>query len=432
MKQSSKLLYAALAYVVVTWFMSCGKDDLFNKELYRYLINITYPIDTLESDHPWTLLRRHWVSVTADINYDGIRELRLYDDDPTLGDATQVLAESDIRSSQTVTLSYDLPQTSHGTVYAALVTSDGPTYYTPFTIGQDSLNFTNRQTRLLNYMPSTARQTFTYLYESCFPTPEDFDYNDIVLRISRYAPRNNNLQITVTLSAAGCKKQVAAAIRLPGVSYEQVNFVNILEGEAFDKGFPYAYTKIDADDNVVKGRHGEAVIRLFEDAHWSLNKTVDELGSVNYEPYNTGKPNPDGTPDSTTTMPVLTRTFNIFLKDGANADSLRLADLDPFIIESNQTIHFEVHTYKYKFEETIWEYMSNDKQGYDDYLAWALVIPDPKFRYPLEEMPIGTHRNGELFGAYGMLHHSFGEWGRNYRTAYDWWMHPNEVLVYGD
>lgn len=421
-----------MCIVAVAEFLSCGKDDLFNKELYRYFVQTTYPVDTLESDHPWTLLRRYWVNVTADINYSGIRELRLYDDDPTLGDATQLLAESDIVSGQTVTLSYDLPQTSHGTMYAAVVTRDGPTYYTPFTIGQDSVNFTGRQAKRLSTMPVTSQQTFTYLFESSFPVPDDFDYNDVVLRISRYAPRSNNLQITVTLAAAGCKKQVAAAIRLPGVSYEQVNYVNVLEGTPFDKDFPYTYTKLDVEGNLARGRNGEAVIRLFEDAHWSLKSELDEMGAVYYQPFNTATPSAEGTPDTLTTVPQKTRTFNIFLRDGANADSLRLADLDPFIIESSQAIHFEVHTYKHKFQEVIWQYMGEDKTAYDDYLAWALLIPDGQFRYPIEEIPLGTFRNGELYGAYGLLNHSFGQWARNYRKAYDWWLYPNEALVYGD
>jgi len=425
-------MYIAAVFVAVVSFMSCGKDDLFNKELYRYFIQSTYPVDTLESDHPWTLLSRHWVNVTADISDSGIRELRLYDDDPAYGIETQLLAQSDITPGKTVTVSYDLALTNHGTMYAALVTRDGPTYVTPFKVGQDSVKFASGQTKRLSYMPVTAQQTFTYLFESSFPTPDDFDYNDVVLRISRNAPRSNNLQITVTLAAAGCKKQVAAAIRLPGVSYDQVSFVNILEGTPFDDGFPYAYTKIDVDGTLARGRSGEAVIRLFEDAHWSMKRGVDEMGAVVYEPYNTGLKNPDGTPDTLTTMPVLTRTYNIFLRDGANADSLRLADLDPFIIETNTTIRFEVHTYKHKFQEVIWQYMGDDKSAYEDYLAWALVIPDGKFRYPLEEMPLGTFRNKELYGAYGLLNHSFGQWARNYRKSYDWWMHPNDALVYGD
>lgn len=432
MKQTHILLLWAIASVAATSFLSCDKEQLFDKERYRYVVKTAYPVDTLESDHPWTLLQRHWVSVTADINDSGIRELRIYDGNPELGDFTHLLAQSDITPGTTVTVAYDLAQTKRGVAYAALVTRDGPTYVTSFNIGQESVNFTSGRTRRLSYMPSTAQQTFTYLYESSFPLPEDFDYNDIVLRISRHAPRSNNLMITVTLAAAGCKKQVAAAIRLPGVSYEQVDFVNILEGTTFDKDFPYAYTKLNVDGNVAKGRNGEAVIRLFEDAHWSLKSSLDELGQVYYETFNTTAPTADGSRDSLTTVPVQTRTFNIFLKDGACADSLRLADLDPFIIETTQTLRFEVHTYKYKFEETIWEYMDEDKTAYDDYLAWALVIPDPDFRYPLEEMPLGTYRNNELFGAYGLLNHSFGQWARNYRTSYDWWMHPNEALVYGD
>ncbi len=432
MKQKLIFLYLAMASTVVTVMMSCGKDELFNKELYRYVVKTAYPVDTLESDHPWTLLHRYWVNVTADINDNGIRELRLYDDNPMLGDITQMLAQSDITPGQTATVAYDLAQTKSGTLYAALVTRDGPTYITPFMVGQDLVKFSGSQTRRLSYMPMTAEQTFTYLFESSFPTPDDFDYNDLVLRISRSAPRSNNLRITVTLVAAGCEKQVAAAIRLPGVSYEQVQLVNIAERAPFDKDYPYAYTKIDVDGNVARARSGEAVIRLFEDAHWSMKSSLDELGAVYYMPFNTARPTADGTPDSLTTVPVMTRTFDIYLRDGANADSLRLADLDPFIIESNQAIHFEVHTYKHKFQEVIWQYMGDDKTAYDDFLAWALVIPDASFRHSLEGMPLGTYRNGELFGAYGLLNHSFGQWARNYRTSYDWWMHPNEALVYGD
>ena len=85
-----------MAYVAVTWFMSCGKDELFDKERYRFFIQATYPVDTLESDHPWTLLTRHWVSVTANINDTGIRELRLYDDNPIYGTSARFVDDDDI------------------------------------------------------------------------------------------------------------------------------------------------------------------------------------------------------------------------------------------------------------------------------------------------------------------------------------------------
>lgn len=421
------MLCLAMVFVAVASLVSCGEDQLFNKELYRYFIQTTYPVDTLESDHPWTLLKRHHVAVTANINDSDIRELRIYDADPNLGDGSQLVGQSDITTGVTATVAYDMAQTATNTMYAALVTSDGITYVMPFALGQESVRFTKSQTKTLKSMPKTSNQTFTYLFESSFPTPEDFDYNDVVLRISRFAPRSNNLQITVTLAAAGCSKQVAAAIRLPGVSYDQVQLVNIMEKKSFDNDYPYNLRKINDTGNLVRGRNGDAVIRLFEDAHWSMMHEKEETGVILYKPCNTK--HYEGS-DTVEQVPLQTRTFNIYFKEGANADSLRLADLDPFIIESNTAINFEVHTYRYKFEEVLWEYLGGDGKTYDDYLAWALLIPDADFRYPLETVPLGYFRNGELYGAYGLINHSFGQWGRNYKVAQDWWHHPNRTLVY--
>ena len=407
--------------------LSCEEKDLFDKELYRYYIQSTYPVDTLEKDHPWSLLQRHHVAVTASVNDATIREVRLYRGHPSLGEGAETLSQADISSGSTVAVGYDLAQTASGTLYAGLVSREGTTYIAPFAVGQDSLKFAYGQMTTLNAMPFTAWQTFTYLFESSFPRPDDFDYNDIVLRIGRNAPRKDHLQLRVTLSAAGCRKQVAGAIRLPGVSYEQVERVVTAEDTPLDANYPYNYRKISTNANLVRSRSGEAVVRLFEDAHWTLLGETDDLGAVSYKPINTELFNEE---DTIVARAEQTRTYDIFLKEGACADSIRLAGLDPFIIVNNANINFEVHTYKHKFEETIWEYLGADKQAYDDYLAWALVIPDAAFLYPVEQVPLGTYRNGELYGAYGQYMHSFGQWGRNYRTSTDWWQHPNKALVY--
>ena len=418
------LMWAAL---VAPSIMSCGEKDLFDKELYRYYIKSNYPVDTLEESHPWTLLRRYHVAVTASVADDDIRELRLYSGHPSLGDGSESLAQADVSAGSTIGVDYDVALTAQGTLYAGLVTREGTTYVTPFTIGQDSVRFAYGQMTTLTTMPVTDWQTFTYIFESSFPTPDDFDYNDIVMRIARNAPRNNHLQIRVTLAAAGCRRQVAGALRLPGIAYEQVDHVTIAEGKPFDDGFPYNYRKIATSDNLMRGRSGEAVVRLFEDAHWSLMSELDDLGAVTYKPINTELYNEE---DTVIARPAQSRTYNIFLKDGVSADSIRLATLDPFIIQNNANINFEIHTYPHKFQEVIWEYLGADKQSYDDYLAWALVIPDSRFRYPVEQVPIGTYRNGELYGAYGQYRHSFGQWARNYLVAQDWWQYPNNALVY--
>ena len=61
------ILFFSLSLLALTAIVSCHKDQLFDKELYRYYVKSNYPVDTLESDHPWTLLQRYHVAVTADV-----------------------------------------------------------------------------------------------------------------------------------------------------------------------------------------------------------------------------------------------------------------------------------------------------------------------------------------------------------------------------
>ena len=416
-------VWALLACLGVT---SCGEQDLFNKDLYRYYVRTNYPVDTLEADHPWTLLSRYSLSVFADVSDNSISEVRIFTAHPQDNASAVMVAQADISKGGRATLTFDVAQTQ-GTMYAVLVARSGKYYVLPFSPTQASISFSSADTREYTSLPEPKLQTFTYLFETSFPTAEDFDYNDVVLRITREVPQQNILQLRVTLAAVGCYKKVAGAIRLPGISYEDVDHVEIEEGKAFVEDYPQMLTKLDVNGPLGRARNGEAVICLFEDAHYALNNTPDESDVIAYIPYNT-----DLFPDGETAANVdeQTRTYNIFLKVGVNVQGLLLADLDPFVIEDYSQINFEVHTYKYKFSEVMWEYLGDDKQAYDDYLAWALAIPSGTFRYPIEKVPLGTYHNGELYGAYGQKGHSFGEWGRNYRMALDWWLHPNSALVF--
>lgn len=405
---------------------SCYKQDLFNKELYRQVVRTNYPVDTLGADHPWTLLQRVTVPVFADIADNSIAEVRIYDTHPLTSPSAEMVARADISPGGRVTMTFDVAKTQ-GDMYAVLVGRSGKSYVTPFYSNQGVVNFSGSETKVCTDLPEPRPQTFTYVYESSFPTPDDFDYNDLVMRISRTAPQPNILQLRVTLSAVGCFKKIAGAIRLPGIRYDDVEYVDIEGGESFIEDYPQLFSFFNTDSPLDRSRNGEAVVCLFEDAHFALSRSTNDIGVITHVPYNTVL-----FPDSTTaaTVDEQTRTYNIYLKLGVDADSILLADLDPFIIENYNEINFEVHTYQYKFSEVLWEYLGSDKQAYDDYLAWALLIPSGTFRYPVEEMPLGTYRNGELYGAYGRRGHSFGEWARDYRIAYDWWLYPNASIVY--
>ena len=108
------------------------------------------------------------------------------------------------------------------------------------------------------------------------------------------------------------------------------------------------------------------------------------------------------------------------MKDDNDVSYFMLSDLDPFIIVNNNGLNTEVHTYVNKYTEAIWHYTTG-KSSKEDHVAWALLIPDASFHYPIEGNPIGRYRNGEIYGAYSRYNHSFGQWGRNCQSSLDWW-----------
>lgn len=427
MKHKGLLFSFPLALAAGLIAASCKEQNLFNKDTYRYNIHINYPVDTLDIDHPWTLLKRITIPVLADVSDNSISEVRLFNAHPLNDANAEMVAYSPIAPGGTARLTFDVAQTQDA-MYAMLVGRSEKCYVVPFYSNQGIINFSGSDMKEYAKCPDPILQTFTYVYESSFPTPDDFDYNDLVMRVSSWAPEPNVLQVRVTLAAAGCGKKMAGAIRLPGIRYEDVEHVEIEEGYDFIEDYPQQKTLLNADNNnMLRSRSGEAVLCLFEDAHYALSGTVNELGVLTYKTLNTD-PYPDG--EKAETVPIKSRTYNIYMNIGVKTDSLLLGNLDPFIIERSGQIYFEVHTYKYKFSEVVWEYLGDDKRSYDDYLAWALAIPSATFRYSVEEVPLGTYRDGELYGAYGTKHHSFGEWARDYHKAYDWWKYPNSALVY--
>ena len=65
----------------------------------------------------------------------------------------------------------------------------------------------------------------TYLFEEECPVPGDYDYNDVVLRISQEPVGNRQIDLHVTLSAVGGTKQMAGGIRLMGYNYNSVESI---------------------------------------------------------------------------------------------------------------------------------------------------------------------------------------------------------------
>lgn len=415
---------AAIVMGIALTATSCRKN-YFNKENYVAYTHGLYPVDTLDESHDWNLLQRKRVRVSADVKIDDMARLQILNANPYYDGTAEVLVERTVSYGDERWLIFEVPFTQQR-LYAAIVTTSGRYYVREFDASQQEIRFSDGTIIDEGDMITPGNQTFTYLFEESFPIPSDFDYNDVVLRISKSVPASNVLKLRVRLSAVGASNTLGAAIRLPGIAYKDVEEVTIDEGRAFDHDYPMQRLRLKGSANLGKSRNGEAVLNLFENAHWCMNPETDIMGTIAAINYNTRHYSDDGNK----IVSQKTRNFTITLKNTVDVSGMQLSELDPFVIAPYSGVNFEIHTYPYKFEEVYWEYMGDDKRAYDDQLAWALLIPDGRFRYALEDTPIGTFRNGEFFGAYSKYQHSFGEWCHNHLSATDWWQNPTKSLVY--
>ena len=407
---------AMVAAAALSMTTGCKKDQ-FDPEIYHQVVTGTFPIDTIDPQHDWQLLRKATIAVTPDVS--GVERVQILSGNPYATSGVEIIEERFATEGQRMYIMFKAPSTMTR-LWAAAVTADGRYTVVPFNITDSEVTFGSSAVSS-GTLHQPTHIGYTYLFEANFPAPGDFDFNDLVLRIRKWASSPREIKLEVTLAAAGTQKQVAAALHIQALDYSMVESVTIDEGDRFDNGYPLQRMLIESDKTMLKARNGDLVINLFEDAHWALKNQLLTEGTVYHVPYNTTHVPVELQSD---TVPTKTRTFTILLAEGYNADNYALADLDPFVVEQYNSKQFEVHTYYYKFTETLWQYYGGHQADYDDLMAWALLVPSSTFRYPLEEIPLCTYRNNELFGAYNRLGHSFGEWGHDHTTATDWWQHP--------
>ena len=423
MKRKESLTVVALALLTLAASTGCRKMTV-DQDMMKQITLGEFPIDTVDSRHDWNLVQQMMVAVTANVpGEERIEKVQVLNGNPYQTAGTEILAEKFAQSGDRVTLSFELPVTESA-FWVAAVNRDGKYYVVPFT-GSDEMNFSGTGVVSSGNLRQPIPQAFTFLFEENFPLPGDFDFNDVVLRISKETPSANILKLHVTLAAVGADKMIGAAIRLNGINYDDVESVTIEGGKRFDDDYPVNRYFIDNDDLCSRGRDGSAVINLFDDAHWVLNPTEKD-GRIVRMHYNTTKYQKE---NESAYMQAQVRTYTIVAKDGKDIfNYVTLSNIDPFIIENYNSINMEVHTYKYKYVQALWEYHTS--QTSDDHVAWALLVPVSTFRYPVEGSPIGRYRNGEIYGAYNRFNHSFGQWGRNKDTSIDWWKYPTEAQVY--
>lgn len=407
---------------------SCNKE-LFDQEQYDELVDNQFMIDNADPNHDWCLTKNDTLLIKAP-DAD-IYRVQVLTADPYLVQGSEIAADGVCYNAE-AQLTYTVPDVTTMLYLAALDVNGNYLGVASFTYGSKSLVVTKASLIKSNVIYPPVPQTFTYLYESTFPIPDDFDYNDLVLRISKsYTTLSTQVDLKVAVVAAGTANPYAAAIHLGGVKYDDVMSVEILDGDPMDEGYSFQRSLITQSGTLIKGRNGEAVIRLFEHVHWVFNKQLTDMGAIEGIKYNTSHEVKEHV--SAEIDPVV-RTFRITCKTREVARSITFDRIDPFLVcntKYDQVMDagiWEIHTYQYKFTGILRDCFT-DKNAYDNHVSWALVIPKGDFRYPLEGVSMCTYQK-EIDATFGP-YEGFANWLKNHLTNHDWYLHvTREQLLY--
>jgi LruC domain-containing protein len=413
----NKMTIAVVAFAL-TAMTGCKKDQ-FDQKVYQGSVDAQFMIDNADPDHDWCLTKSD--TITINTSEEKIYSVQVLTANP-YGTAKPEIAAEGVCYGNHATLAYTIPITQ-STVYIAALDNEGSYLGAmPFQYGTEQIDLLSSLLTKGSSLTSPTAQTFTYLYESTFPSPDDFDYNDMVLRISKSMPNPGNayiVDLTVTLEAVGAGELYAGAIQLDGIRMEDIEKVEIVGGKAMDDGYPIdPATFIKNKDVWQEGKTHNVLIRLFECAQFAISKKQDYAGDIAIIRYNTARTDRE---NYSATVDPLTVTYRIYFKDADKAHSLTFDRIDPFIIHQYNIGHFEVHTYAHKFDLCISNLDTNLK-AYDNHISWAVVIPKGDFRYPIENMPLSTFSTltGSAFGPYD----GFATWMGNHLISRDWYLTP--------
>ena len=279
------------------------------------------------------------------------------------------------------------------------------------------------QPTVVNEKPMSMR----YCFEDNFPTPGDYDFNDVVLTVTPTL-NDKTLTIKVSLDAVGGTETIAAAMRLVGVnSSDLVSYTVTKAFPSIDEmSWGATYHNIEHSDGFVKegenpNNTNNMVIVLFKDAHWAINPENDNSGGPKRVFYNTVELGDF----YTNNVPPTTAIYTLVFKDVEVANKMLDKTLyDVFIVEPYNGSYWEVHTVENGFK-TLQVITPTKPEGYSqaygDNMPWAIMVSGD-FKYPYEWKSITN--------AYKEPGHSFAEWAENSSTANDWYDHPTSGLVF--
>lgn len=433
----SKYIVVLLSAGLLVCSTGCKEKDLYDPEKVKEINEQLAPIGEVDPAHNWKTTGKATISVQATIGGVDVQRVYILSKEPAAS-ASTILGESDLTGTSSkytsVTISYPL---SANLIYAAAVDGDGRIWLKAFNPRSGVVDMSDAELSEVHTLPDY--EAYTYLFEDCYPEPsEDWDFNDLVLRVSHLPSDNDHeLKLRVSLCAVGTLNIVGAAINLINYQYDDIDSISTIkgsrEGVNYNTNLPDQYRLyIKEEENLVKGRNNEAVINVMNDAHWGMVPKMDEdgteLGNVDRKYYNVhNAATADGSSQSLVPQVV---TFTIHFKNPKLLNLFTLADLDVFMLKDFNGSTWEVHSYEHKNAAILKNQGRTAELQETNITPYALVIPTMTFRWPLEGVHIGIYKNGILSGAYQEPGHSFGEWAADAASARDWYFYPTTNRVY--
>ena len=279
-------------------------------------------------------------------------------------------------------------------------------------------------------------QSFRYCFEDNFPDAGDYDFNDVVLTVTPTLS-DKTLTIKVSLDAVGATKNIGAAMRLIGVKSSDLVSSTVTNPFPSPEGQGLGdYTNIDTGETfLAEGQSPNntqnMVVVFFKDAHWAINPQKTSTGTVERIFFNTV----EAGDYYERNVDVKTATYTLVFKDADKANEMLAENLyDVFIVEPYGGGYWEVHTVQNGFKTAqVVTPLKPDGAAYDkaygNNMPWAIMVPGD-FKYPIEWHSIGSNKNGEMTGAYKTPGHAFAEWAADSEKATDWYLYPDEELVF--
>ena len=436
MKKTFFLISSLWVVVTLLGITSCSKD-LYDKDQYEKYLDVNSPVDSIDIRHQWVLSKTQQYRLVANAG-NNIEVAMILSDNPLANSTAHVLNQAKTSDGGTVALTVTIPM-AQTYLYGALVDKDGKYYVVQFPVTQTDVDFKSSSFGTPSSL-TLKPQTYTYVFEENFPLAGDYDYNDLVVRMGIDKDPDNPKQITldVTLVAVGCTNQIAGLVRLLNCAYNDIESVTTANGKTFDDNLPTGSKQLLNNTTTFRsGQRGtEAVITLFNDAHWAMNSSqeVTENSGAIYKRkyYNTAL----STTEDYENRPYATQKYIITFKDAEKAKDFTLEQLDPFLVTFYNSGRYETHLDNYKAAQVIYPYQVEYRIS--KMLPWALAIPAEKFCYPLEGIQIGFRKLTQtgvyaMFGAYVTRKHSFGEWVEDCESNLDWYNYPsdeNDVWIF--